>query len=65
MTLRQLAALLPGYVTLAFHTDTLGWSMTAGEVAADKSLPEAVVVSAVPLAAYFMEVHIKIKEVTE
>lgn len=65
MTLQQLAALLPGYVTLAIHTDTEGCSMTAGMVSVDKSLSGAFVVKAVPLAPYFMEVYIKQREVKE
>lgn len=65
MTLRDLANVLPGYVTLAFHTQTEGWNMTAGMVAADEDLPEAYVISAVPLAPYMMEVSIKFKEVTD
>lgn len=65
MTLRQLANILPGYVTLMFHTDKEGWNMTAGMVAADEDLPEAYVISAVPLAPYTMEVSIRFEEVTD
>lgn len=65
MTLKQLAEILPGYVTLLFHTETEGWNMSAGMVAADKDLPEAYVISAVPIAPYKMEVSIRFKEVTE
>lgn len=65
MTLKQLANVLPGYVTLLFHTKDEGWSMSAGMVAADEDLPEAYVISAVPIAPYTMEVSIKFEEVTD
>lgn len=65
MTLRELANVLPGYVTLLFHTKTESWNMSAGMVAADKDMPEAYVISAVPIAPYKMEVSIKFEEVTD
>lgn len=65
MTLKQLAGILPGYVTLNFHTTAECWSMSAGMVAADRDLPEAYVISATPIAPYTMEVSIKFKEVTD
>lgn len=64
MTLKDLANVLPGYVTLLFHTETESWNLPVGIVAADKDLPEAYVISAVPLAPYTMEVFIKFEEVT-
>lgn len=65
MTLRELANVLPGYVTLMFHTKTESWIMSAGMVAADKDMPEAYVISAIPIAPYKMEVSIKFEEVTD
>lgn len=65
MTLRELANVLPGYVTLLFHTKTECWNMSAGMVAADKDMPEAHVISATPIAPYKMEVSIKFEEVTD
>lgn len=65
MTLKRLATLLPGSTTLMLILDTLSWGVTAAEVAGDKNLSEALVVSAAPLGAFFMEVSIKLKEVTK
>lgn len=65
MTLRELANVLPGYVTLLFHTKTESWNMSAGMVAADKDMPKAHVISATPIAPYKMEVSIKFEEVTD
>ena len=62
MTLKDLANVLPGYVTLMFHTDEEVWNMSAGMVANDENLPEAYVIQANPIAPYKMEVSIKFKE---
>lgn len=64
MTLKQLATLLPGYVTLYVHSDTEGWTCSVGAVLCMDDLNKAVVVRAIPLAPYTMEIYIEFKEET-
>ena len=62
MTLKELASVLPGFVTLLIHTSDKSWNIPAGWVTTLPDLQGAVVVQAQPLAAYTMEVSINIKE---
>lgn len=64
MTLKQLAAILPGYVVLKVHSDTAAWSVVAGAVGNKGDWAESEVISATPFAPYTLEVSIKTKEAT-
>lgn len=59
MSLKQLAGVIPGYVTLHVHTDNSGWSTNAGLASHKDEYDNLTVVSAVPLAPYVMEVTVK------
>lgn len=62
MTLKQLASILPGYVTLYIHSDNQGLRIPAGMVKNHKDLSEATVTRAIPMESYSMEVSIEQKE---
>lgn len=59
MTLKQLARIIPGYVALNVHGDESGWSVSAGVAASTEKYDHMIVVCAVPLAPYVMEITIK------
>lgn len=63
MSLRQLAAVIPGYVTMCVHTKDEGWELSAALLSSDKDFPEADVITATPIGAYRMEISIKFREV--
>lgn len=63
MKLRELAEILPGYVTLNIHTEKECWpSMPAGLALMEEAFEQAFVVKANPYGPYTMEVSIKFEE---
>lgn len=63
MTLKELASIIPGYVTLQVHTEGEWWvGLPAASYASGKYPAEATVVNANPFAPYTMEVSIKFEE---
>ena len=63
MTLKQLAGILPGYVTLNIHTKEECWpGMPAGMAILGDTFENAIVINANPYGAYIMEVFIKFEE---
>ena len=65
MSLKQLAGVIPGYVTLHIHSDTSGWSTNAGLACHIDEYDKLTVVSAIPLAPYVMEITIKEEVLSE
>lgn len=63
MTLKDLASVIPGYVTLYVHTRSECWRGSPAESYALGEHPAgATVVNATPLAPYTMEVSVEFKE---
>lgn len=65
MTLKQLARILPGFVTMLVHSDNGGWHLSAGELLGRADFDKAQVVRAIPFTPYTMEVYVQFKEETK
>lgn len=63
MKLKELARILPGYVTLNIHTKEECWpGMPAGMAFLEEDFENALVINANPYGPYIMEVYIKFEE---
>lgn len=61
MTLGELVKVLPGYINLYVHNDNEAHSTSAGMIAYGE-LADCIIVKAVPISPYSMEVTINNKE---
>lgn len=64
MSLKQLADILPGYVTLHIHTNSEAWpGISAAMVSAGDFPGDWQIINASPISPYTMEVSVKYGEV--